>query len=47
MSKPKMTEKQDRAADRRAGIKEGSKKDQALDKKRGFPAAFIKKGAKK
>lgn len=33
----KFTESRDKAADRRAGIKEGSKKDLALDKKRGLP----------
>jgi hypothetical protein len=34
----KMTEAQDDAYDKKHGIKEGSKKDQALDKKRGLPA---------
>jgi hypothetical protein len=31
------TEAEDRAADRRAGIKEGSARDNALDRKRGVP----------
>jgi len=35
------TEAEDRAADRRAGIKEGSARDNALDKKRGVP---VRKG---
>jgi hypothetical protein len=34
-AKPKMTLAQDRKLDRKAGIKEGSKKDNALDRKRG------------
>jgi len=33
----KYTERKDKAADRKAGIKEGSKRDQALDKKRDLP----------
>ena len=33
----KWTEKSDMAADKRAGIKQGSKKDNALDRKRGVP----------
>ena len=33
--KPKMTLAKDRKLDKKAGIKEGSKKDNALDKKRG------------
>lgn len=32
-----MTDKQDDKMDKKAGIKEGSKKDMALDKKRGVP----------
>lgn len=41
----KMTYKQDMADDKKKGIKEGSKKDNALDKKRGFVP--FKKGGKK
>lgn len=33
----KWTEKSDRAADKRAGVKQGSKKDNALDRQRGVP----------
>jgi hypothetical protein len=33
----KFTEKKDAASDKKAGIKEGSKRDQALDRKRGLP----------
>jgi hypothetical protein len=33
----KFTEKQDKAYDAKHGIKEGSKKDNALDRKRGLP----------
>lgn len=33
----KMTEKQDKAADKKAGIKEGSRADDKLDKSRGLP----------
>ena len=33
----KFTESKDKAADRRVGIKEGTKKDTALDRKRGLP----------
>lgn len=33
----KYTEKSDAAYDKKNGIKEGSKKDNALDKKRGLP----------
>jgi hypothetical protein len=33
----KMSEKADMAADKKAGIKQGSAKDNALDKKRGVP----------
>lgn len=39
--KKKWTLAKDEAADRKAGIKEGSKRDNALDKKRGVP---VKKG---
>jgi hypothetical protein len=37
----KWTEARDVAADKRAGIKEGSPRDNALDKKRGVP---VRKG---
>ena len=37
----KMTPAQDAAYDRRNGIKEGSKRDNALDRRRGVP---VKKG---
>jgi len=37
----KWTAASDRAADKRAGIKEGSKADNALDRKRGVP---VRKG---
>lgn len=33
---PKFMESKDKAADKKAGVKEGSKKDMALDKKKGF-----------
>jgi hypothetical protein len=43
----KWTEKADTAADRRAGIKPGSKKDNALDRARGVPVRPApKKGGK-
>lgn len=41
----KMTYKQDKAKDKKKGIKEGSPQDQALDKKGGF-VPFVK-GKKK
>jgi hypothetical protein len=41
------TAKSDMAADRKAGIKEGSKTDLALDKKRGVINAPIQKAAHK
>jgi len=41
----KWTEKKDDAADRRAGIKQGSARDKALDKARGLPPDVVKKGA--
>jgi hypothetical protein len=41
MPPKKWTAKADAAADRKAGIKEGSKRDNALDRKRGVP---VKKG---
>lgn len=37
----KWTEARDRAADKKAGIKQGSKRDNALDRKRGVP---VRKG---
>jgi len=40
-AKKRWTEAADKAADRKAGIREGSAKDNALDKKRGVP---IRKG---
>lgn len=46
----KYTEKSDDKADKKAKIKEGSKKDKALDKKRGVPETSAKKilaGSKK
>jgi hypothetical protein len=42
----KWTEKKDDAADKRAGIKQGSARDTALDRKRGLPPDVVKKGAK-
>lgn len=42
------TEKSDMAADRRAGIKQGSARDNALDRKRGVPTrTAAKKGGSK
>lgn len=47
MAKP-FTKKADDKMDKKAGIKEGTKKDLALDKKRGLPAynkgGMVKKG---
>ncbi|HYW88540.1 MAG TPA: hypothetical protein VFB50_12270 [Chloroflexota bacterium] len=40
----KWTEASDAAADKRAGIKPGSAKDNALDRKRGVP---VRKGVKR
>lgn len=40
----KMTPKQDAASDRKAGIKEGSKRDNALDRKRGVPVKPARMG---
>ena len=37
-------EKKDKAADKKAGVKEDSKKDKAMDKKAGIPA--FKRGGK-
>lgn len=42
-SKP-WTEKADAAADRKAGIKPGSARDNALDRKRGVPLRPARKG---
>lgn len=39
----KYTEASDDVADKKAGIKENSKKDKALDKKRGVPELPVKK----
>lgn len=47
MPKTKWTEKKDDAADRRAGIKQGSKRDVALDKARGLPPDVVKKKGKR
>ena len=46
MAKMPWTEKSDDKADKAQGIKQGSKKDMALDKKRGLPPAVVKKGTK-
>ena len=43
----KMSEAMDDKKDKKAGIKENSKKDSALDKKRGLPADTKKKPKKK
>jgi len=43
----KYTEAQDAAADKRAGIKPGSARDNALDRKRGVPVRAAPKGKKK
>jgi len=40
----KMTEMQDDKLDKKLGIKETTKKDSALDKKRGLPADMVLKG---
>jgi hypothetical protein len=37
MATKKMTEKQDAAFDKKKGVKEGSKRDQKMDKKNGLP----------
>lgn len=42
----KWTEKKDDAADRRAGIKQGSARDTRLDRARGLPPDVVKKGKK-
>ena len=42
----KYTEAQDKAYDKAHGIKQGSKKDNALDKKRGVPVRSAPKGKK-
>jgi len=48
MAGKKWTEKSDAAADRRAGIKPGSARDNALDRKRGVPVRSApKKGGGK
>ena len=43
----KMTVKQDAAMDRRMGIKEGSARDNAMDKKHGVPTMAQRKKGKK
>lgn len=47
MSMAKMTPARDDKLDKKAGIKEGSKKDKAMDKKRGVPEMPFKPKAKK
>jgi len=42
----KWTEAMDKAADKKAGIKEGSARDNALDRKRGVPVRKAPKGKK-
>jgi len=42
----KYSESRDKAADVKKGIKEGSKRDVALDKKRGLPPDMSKKKGK-
>jgi|APCry1669191860_1035381.scaffolds.fasta_scaffold16143_4 hypothetical protein len=46
-TKKKWTEKSDDKSDKKAGIKDGSKRDMALDKKRGLPKDVVMKNAKK
>jgi len=45
-SRKKWTEAMDVAADKKAGIKEGSARDNALDRKRGVPVRKAPKGKK-
>jgi len=45
-SKKKWTESADMAADKKAGIKPGSAKDNALDRARGVPVRKAAKGKK-
>jgi hypothetical protein len=45
-AKKKWTEAQDIAADKKAGIKEGSKADNRLDRARGVPVRKAAKGKK-
>ena len=47
VAKKKWTEKSDDKSDKKAGIKDGSKRDMALDKKRGLPKDIVMKNAKK
>ncbi len=47
MGKPKMSPKKDAAMDRKAGIRDGSAKDNALDKKRGVPTKAPSKTGRK
>ena len=42
----KWTEAKDLAADKKAGIKQGSKRDNALDRARGVPVRAAPKGKK-
>lgn len=44
--KVKWTDASDDKMDKKAGIKEGSKKDMAIDKKRGVPENDMKRGGK-
>lgn len=46
-AKKKMTEAQDRAMDRKRGIKEGSRRDVAADRKAGVPDKGAKRGKRK
>jgi hypothetical protein len=46
MAKKNWTEAKDLASDKRAGIKQGSSKDNALDRSRGVPVRKGPKGKK-
>ncbi len=46
MAAKRMTPKMDAKMDRKAGIREGSAKDNMLDKKRGVPMRPMKRGGK-
>lgn len=47
MAKSRMTEKQDDKLDKKQGIRDGGKKDRALDKARGLPADKPTRGKKR
>ena len=47
MATQKWTPSKDDAFDKKNGIKDGSKKDKALDKSRGVPEPKMKKGGKR